>query len=1123
MTEDSRYDWRTGALTNQVQDKRIIRYPHPFFDVSRTYQPTSIKEMLEWCRFYFMSSGLIHATVTKMATYPLTELLFEDKDEAAADNYKEMFDDILNIMDFQIDMGIDHFALGNGMASISFPFRKMLICPQCKGESPVKDVKYRWINYSFLGPCPKCKQTVRFAVRDDYIKSPKETSLVRWNPEDIGIDYNPITGKSIYSYHMPPVIKTSIMEGKKSIIEDLPTVFIDAVRRKGSIIFRHDNLFHFRRPSLSQRMGGWGTPLPMPILRDVFYLQILKKANEAIALEHIVPLRMIFPAGQTEAGSVYSSINLAQWRAQVEKEILRWRRDPNYIPIFPLPVGTQSMGGQGRALMLTQEIELWSRHIISGMLAPQEFVFGGLCASAETLVPTSKGLLTLGEICPTTDFGSETSSGLIGTHHGPKEITHAHAVGYKKAARLQTKLGLEMLSAHTHPMLVLCQDLSMQFKPVADILPGDHVAVLPGADMWATEIPSIKLEGESLIGKDVAIPEQLTPELARLLGYLIAEGSLHDERRVGFGNIDTEVIKDFVRCVEAVFGYTLNVWEDKTARDRGYKPFFQTEISRKKAVTLLTQLGAGGYSHEKTVPKIIRIAPKSLVTEFLRGYFEGDGGVTQNKKKQTVYAISKSKELLSTIQLLLLNMGIVSSLYPTYRNRSTYGLQIRSSYVDVFAEEVGFVSSTKRAKLKLRTPTKLRSHDGNKIPYLKDLMRGFRDQYFHNRSPWKFDPVSVVLDKEDYSVREAASLVDRDTSTLLIHIRAGKLLATKEESVGGQFSGYRIKARDLKDFLANHGLGVRKAVPTMWWEANKEKMVGKNLSFVREKDPGLADRIEALIINPLIWDKVVEVELLDIELPMKDITVAEVEAYQGNGIISHNSYSGSSVSLRMLENMFLSYRRLMSRFHRWTANHIATFFEWPRISIRMTDFKMADDMQKKQIMMSLNQQYKISDTSLLSEFNMKFPEELKKMKREMNDRMDLQKIQGLANAELQGETMIINAKYQKKLQDLQGDMMSSGIEPPQSMMNEEQAAAEAQRQGGVAVDPQEAIRRYASQLKRMPDAQRAEVEAQMQSEMPELYQQVQAVLQEMEASAQAPQQQPMPEQKPPRRDIGAQV
>jgi len=65
----------------------------------------------------------------------------------------------------------------------------------------------------------------------------------------------------------------------------------------------------------------------------------------------------------------------------MEEEIERWRRDPNYLPILPVPVGHQVIGGQGRAMVLHQEHRVWAEQIIAGMHAPQEFIFGGMSYS----------------------------------------------------------------------------------------------------------------------------------------------------------------------------------------------------------------------------------------------------------------------------------------------------------------------------------------------------------------------------------------------------------------------------------------------------------------------------------------------------------------------------------------------------------------------------------------------------------------------------------------------------------------------------------------------------------------------------------------------------------------------
>jgi hypothetical protein len=133
-----------------------------------------------------------------------------------------------------------------------------------------------------------------------------------------------------------------------------------------------------KRPTIAQKDKGWGMPMILPVLKDTFYLQILRKAQEAIAVEHIVPLRLLFPQTASPDASVYSTVNLTQWRDKIEQEIIRWRLDNNYIPLLPIPVGQQTLGGDGKALMLAQEYRVWSEHIVAGMGVPIEFVYGGM-------------------------------------------------------------------------------------------------------------------------------------------------------------------------------------------------------------------------------------------------------------------------------------------------------------------------------------------------------------------------------------------------------------------------------------------------------------------------------------------------------------------------------------------------------------------------------------------------------------------------------------------------------------------------------------------------------------------------------------------------------------------------
>jgi intein/homing endonuclease len=746
-------------------------------------------------------------------------------------------------------------------------------------------------------------------------------------------------------------------------------------------------------------------------------------------------------AGETYSGSTFSRIGLfregfAWFRieevAKVEADTVvafqmdgdstfcTWgvathNSDNNYIPILPLPIGQETIGGDGRALLLSQEIRVWSEHIVAGMGVPNELIFGGLsyCQSPDTLLFTSHGLETLEELTPIEE-GQGSSDRKVVSHLGIRDVVRTHNVGSKKAAWAKTRLGLELTGAHTHPVYVLQPDLTTAFKTMEELKPGDRVAVKAGANLWPKDVPKIDFQTTNTGNRfeDVTFPRELTPELARLLGYIVAEGSCTESRRIGFGNSDQEVNTDFADCVESVFGYRPKFWPNLSMATCT-KPFYQTEISRQQATEFLYSLGIGGYAEEKTVPKIIRCAPKHLVAEFLKAYFEGDGGPEDVEDKQSVTACSKSGRLLQEIQLLMLNMGIVTSRYFPGA-RPLFVLQARSEHVDLFAKEIGFVSSYKKRILSQRTPTKGSSCLSAHIPYLKERLEEFRDRHFAGRSSWKFEPIEVELTQETYTVDDIAAIVDRDRSTIQLHIQSGALKATKQPPVQGRFGPYIIEKQDLEDFFKHHGLGRRRTTPKSFWGMNYEKLARKDLSFIQEKEPEFAKRITDLVESHLIWDEVQDIDLLDVEIPMRDLTVDEASTYQGNGIISHNS--GSNVSLRMLENMFLGYLSDQLSLLRWVIDRTASYLSWPKVGARFKPFKMADDLQRKAYLFQLNQAGKMSDESLMADADYDSAKEDKIMEMEASRRVAAMKKQRLLQAEMEGEAALVTAKWQNKAQ-----------------------------------------------------------------------------------------------------------
>ena len=378
-SEVNRYNPR--PLTSETGKSGFgIRYPSPFFDVSQQFLPADQGQLHKWCRYYFLTNPIINAACSKMAEYPVTPLLFETEDPKLQTMYKEL-EMVLKLRDFQVEVGLDYFVYGNAFVSVFFPMTKYLICSKCgeRHRASSSRSRYKWRNLKFHLKCRNCKHEGYAKEFDQYLQSIRDIRLVRWNPENIKIKYNEITGQSKYYFKLPKATVNDIKVGDKDTIESIPSEFLDAARKSKALLFNKENIYHLKRPTIAQKDQGWGTPLLYPVLKDAFYLQVMKKAQESVLMEHIVPLRMIYPGPATGGNDgPYGSYNLSNWKAKVDAEINTWKRDNNYIPVLPVNVGFQQFGGNARALMMYQEMRMISEQMLAGAGIPQEFIFGGL-------------------------------------------------------------------------------------------------------------------------------------------------------------------------------------------------------------------------------------------------------------------------------------------------------------------------------------------------------------------------------------------------------------------------------------------------------------------------------------------------------------------------------------------------------------------------------------------------------------------------------------------------------------------------------------------------------------------------------------------------------------------------
>lgn len=355
------------------------KYPNPFFDLANNYIPKNIKTLFKFCRTFFYTNGFLRNVVTKLTEYPITDLLFETTvNKETREKYLLAFNKHLKLKRFLIEIGLDYFTYGNCFISVYLRPKRFLKCSKCGESTLIESVSnYKLKNYSIIGTCPVCKaENTTFKIKDEYIKNINNFTLIRYAPENIEIDFNPLTGSSIYYYSIPQKIKTGLIKGDKALLKEIPEVFLEALSKRKSIVLDSTNLYHFKRPTLAEDDMGWGKPIILPALKEIYYLQTLKRGNEAISHEHVVPKKSIFPANTTTLDP-YTQMNLGKWKNQIEDQLKKWKTDPNHIGVFPIPIGYQELGGNARTLLLTPEMKFIEESIINSLGVPLEFVKGG--------------------------------------------------------------------------------------------------------------------------------------------------------------------------------------------------------------------------------------------------------------------------------------------------------------------------------------------------------------------------------------------------------------------------------------------------------------------------------------------------------------------------------------------------------------------------------------------------------------------------------------------------------------------------------------------------------------------------------------------------------------------------
>jgi hypothetical protein len=365
-------------------------------------RPKTLNEIFKWCIILNESHGLLDRITDTMARYPVTHIVVTGDTGENNSFWSDHLNETVSIQNELVQNGKDYYTFGNCIVTIVPPFKRYLVCPKCNtykrhciNEDNSDDrIDWKFHNFNFISKCKnkECKYNGIMEVKDELLTGEEfanNVKIQRWPIAHIKIRDLSIAGKKRIYYKIEDKYRKPILSGDKFVVANVPYTFILACKQnKNSAIIElpPELTFHYKYESITEpEWEGLSKPFFFSAWKDIFMSFVLRKAQECIASDHLIPNRFIFPTATTGGTDPLSKIDGSAWVQTVTTQLKRQQNDPNEIGIVPFPLGYQALGGQGKAMSLREEIELQDRRILTQMGIPPELIYGGMTWSGSNI------------------------------------------------------------------------------------------------------------------------------------------------------------------------------------------------------------------------------------------------------------------------------------------------------------------------------------------------------------------------------------------------------------------------------------------------------------------------------------------------------------------------------------------------------------------------------------------------------------------------------------------------------------------------------------------------------------------------------------------------------------------
>ena len=333
----------------------------------------------------------------------------------------------------------------------------------------------------------------------------------------------------------------------------------------------------------------------------------------------------------------------------------------------------------------------------------------GKCLTGETMLLSEKGMTTIAELYEIEGYiascvqkSVEHSVALVNERGELEQTSHLVWNGRRPFKRIELKSGGRIEATFRHPIRVLNNRGEVVWRFAEDIQVGDYIPTMRGTMQFGNG--------------------SLTVDEAKMIGYLVADGSCSVLNKISLSNSDAEVEAEFKRIAKNIFSKDVTTYSKSDSMTRDH-----TIHSKEVREALATKYGIDYQkSADKQVPLTVRTAGKEAQLSFLRSYFELECHVDPGLG---IEVTSASKRLLDQVRLMLLNIGITSTISEKmiegYSN-PYYRLFFSGANYDLYINTVGFETTARRASCLPRS-SKIERTYANVVPNINAAVLALYD------------------------------------------------------------------------------------------------------------------------------------------------------------------------------------------------------------------------------------------------------------------------------------------------------------------------------------------------------------------------------------------------------------